>query len=151
MIPPFFFLTYLQGPRHKLRPVFACSPRGPASDVGLTSWRSAWSRGGVCSDSLSKSLITLDAHPMLLPRDGKGPSTDFPFLLSALRGQSYGKNPRESNQIRETETAGQTVKRRFTIEHQTISRVKFHSKSYHSIHKLDAALQLWPGVTVLTE
>lgn len=40
-IPPFSFLTYLQGPRHKLGPVFACSLRGPASDVGLISWWSA--------------------------------------------------------------------------------------------------------------
>lgn len=29
---------------------------------------------------------------------------------------------------------------------------KKHAKnSYHGIHKLDAALQLWPGITVLTE
>lgn len=43
--PPFSFLAYLQRLRHKLRPVFACSLRGPASDVGLTSWRSAQRKG----------------------------------------------------------------------------------------------------------
>lgn len=30
-------------------------------------------------------------------------------------------------------------------------RRRTDSKSHHGVHKLDAALQLWPGVAVLTE
>lgn len=147
--PPFSLLAYLQGPRHKLGPVFACSPRGPASDVGLTSWRSTWRKGrGLLFDSLSKSLITPYAHPthhpMLLPRAGKGPSPDFPLLFLALQGQIQAG------------LMGEITERRVRCErlrqrNKQSNGKKVHSKSYHSIHKLNAALQLGPGVTVLTE
>lgn len=78
----FFHNAYLQGSRHKLRPVSACSPWGPVSDVGLISWRG---RGGVSPDSLSKWLIAptppsiTPSHPSLplLPRAGRGPSASF--------------------------------------------------------------------------
>lgn len=42
-------------------------------------------------------------------------------------------------------------KKRTCEEKMALEDAERRSKSYHGVHELDAALQLWPGVTVLTE
>lgn len=101
MPPLFSLLAYHQGPRHKLGPVFACSPRGPASDVGLTSRRRAWrKRRSLLPDSFSKSLITHYAHPThlptRLPRTGKGTLLWLSFPVPCTVGPDPG-GPRGRN------------------------------------------------------
>lgn len=109
--------------------------RARPGDMPLT-W--AWShggelrgRGGVSPDSLSKWLIAPNPpritlpHPTLppLPRTGRGPSASF--LCGSETKITSGRGC--------VEQAGKGA------------------ESYHGVHELDAALQLRPGVTVLTE
>lgn len=157
----FSFLAFLEGPRHKLRPVFACSLGGPVSDVGLTSWRSACRKGRVCLlDSLCKLLITPYARPthhlVLLPRAGQGLTTFFSFSL-LCRGLNQAspvgeiaEAQRRRERRRQRSLERQEKEDEWKTEHQKTSTVKVIG-TYHSIHKFDAALQLWLGVTVLTE